>query len=175
MGSAALDPESLMGHQRFRATRDKASVGPLTHDPNGLSGLPHSFSSAAESRPDRLAELTPIPEMADEARNVAQPPPDVSHARRLLVDAEVVGDGVHVQEPKDEERDGDRGDERARNQDKARDSVGRKASRATWLPLGRSVRRERFVAIRVDTTPRAIGQRRPSRQNGVSRTAGEAQ
>jgi hypothetical protein len=38
--------------------------------------------------------------MADEARNVAQPPPDVSHARRL-VDAEVVADGVHVQEPKD--------------------------------------------------------------------------
>jgi hypothetical protein len=85
----------------FRVARDKASVVPLTHDPNGLSGLPHSFSGAAESRPDRLAELTPIPEMADEAWNVPQPPPDVSHARRL-VDAEVVGDGVHVQEPKDE-------------------------------------------------------------------------
>ena len=62
--------------------------------------------------------------MADEARNVAQPPPDVSHAR-CLVDAEVVGDGVHVQEPKDEPSDGDRADECERNQDKARDSVGR--------------------------------------------------
>jgi hypothetical protein len=68
----------------------------LTHDPNGLPGLPHSFSGAAESRPDRLPELTSIPEMADEARNVAEPPPDVSHGRRLLVDAEVVFNGVHV-------------------------------------------------------------------------------
>jgi hypothetical protein len=61
----------------------------------GLSGLPHSFSGASQGRPDRLAELTPIPEMADESRNVAQPPSDVAHGRRL-VDAEVVGDGVHV-------------------------------------------------------------------------------
>jgi hypothetical protein len=115
MGSAALDPESLRGVVSvFRVARDKASVGPLTHDPDGLSGLPHSFSGAAESGPDRLAELTPIPEMADEARNVGQPPPDVSHARRL-VDAEVVGDGVHVQEPKDEQRDGDRADECAQS------------------------------------------------------------
>jgi hypothetical protein len=66
----------------------------------GLSGLPHSFSCAAEGRSDRLSELTPIPEMADEARNVAQPPFDVSHVRRL-VDAEVVGYDVHVQQPKD--------------------------------------------------------------------------
>ena len=69
--------------------------GSLTQIQTGLSRLPHSFSGAAEGRPDRLAELTPIPEMADEARNVAQPPSDVSHGRRL-VDAEVVGDGVHV-------------------------------------------------------------------------------
>jgi hypothetical protein len=144
MGSAALDPESLLGVVSvFRVARDEAGVGPLTHDPNGLSGLPHSFSGAAESRPHRLAELTPLLEMADEARNVAQPPPDVSHARRL-VDAEVAGDGVHVQDPKDEPRDGDRADECVRNQDQARDSVGREVSRAMWQPPGRCVRRERF-------------------------------
>jgi hypothetical protein len=45
---------------------------------NFRSGLPHSFPSATEGRPDGLAELPPIPEMADEAWNVAQPPPDVS-------------------------------------------------------------------------------------------------
>jgi hypothetical protein len=32
----------------------------------------------------------------------------------------------------------------ARNQDKARDWVGREVSRATWQPPGRCVRRERF-------------------------------
>lgn len=84
MGLATLDPESLLGVVSVaRVARDEAGVGPLTHDPNGLSGLPHSFSGAAESRPHRLAELTPLLEMADEARNVGQPPPDVSHARRL--------------------------------------------------------------------------------------------
>ncbi len=56
--------------------------GSLTQIQTGLSRLPHSFSGAAQGRPDRLAELTPIPEMADEARNVAQPPSDVSHGRR---------------------------------------------------------------------------------------------
>ena len=169
MGSAALDPASLGVVSVFRVARDEAGVGPLTHDPNGLSGLPHSFSGAAESRPHRLAELTPLLEMADEARNVAQPPPDVSHARRL-VDAEVVGDGVHVQDPKDEPRDGDRDDECARNQDQARDSAGREVSRATWQPPGVAYAGSDFVAIRLDTTPRAVGERRPSRQSGVWRT-----
>jgi hypothetical protein len=87
------------------------------HDPDGLSGLPHSHSGAAQSGGDRLAELTPISEMADEPRNVAEPPPKVSHAGRL-VDAEMVGDGVHVQEPKDEQHDGEHADERERDQDK---------------------------------------------------------
>jgi hypothetical protein len=105
--------------------------------------LPHSFSGAAESGADRLAELTPISEMADEPRNVVEPPPEVSHARRLL-DTEVVGDGVHVQEPKDEQHDGDHADKCERDQDKARDSVGREVSRATWQAPGRCVRRERF-------------------------------
>jgi hypothetical protein len=89
--------------------------------------------------------------MADEARKVAQPPPDVSHARRLA-DAEVVGDGVHVQEPRD-------GHSMATVPMSARAirirraiRWGREVSRATWLPLGRCVRRERFVAILVDTT-----------------------
>lgn len=35
----------------------------------------------------------------------------MSRTADALVDAEVVGDGVHVQEPKDEQRDGDRADE----------------------------------------------------------------
>jgi hypothetical protein len=92
----AADPAWMFGR---RCAGPLGGVSPWLGDGYGLSGLPHSFSGAAEGRPDRLAELTPIPEMADEARNVAQPPSDVSHGRRL-VDAEVVGDGMHVQEPK---------------------------------------------------------------------------
>ena len=42
------------------------------------SGLAHSFPGATERGADRLAELTPIPEMADQARHVAQPPPKIS-------------------------------------------------------------------------------------------------
>jgi hypothetical protein len=49
-----------------------------TDSAQGSSGLPHSYPGTAEGSPDRLAELTPILEMADEARNVVQPPPDVS-------------------------------------------------------------------------------------------------
>ena len=60
------------------------------------------------------------------------------------MDAEVVGDGVHVQEPKDEQRNRDRADEGEHNQDEPRDSVGRKALRAMWQPPGPCVRRERF-------------------------------
>jgi hypothetical protein len=92
--------------------------------------------------------------MADEARNVAQPPPDVSHARRL-VDAEVVGDGVHVQEPKDEPSDGDRADECERNQDKARASEGAKRRGRRGSRPGVAYAGSDFVAIRLDTTPRA--------------------
>jgi hypothetical protein len=46
--------------------------------PRLRAGLPHSFPGATEGRRHRLAKLTPIPEMADEARNVPQPPLDVS-------------------------------------------------------------------------------------------------
>lgn len=119
LGPTERKPQVVMGFSAPRADRLARPAGgcigscqrdsrPAAHRSgarraarqSGLSGLPHSFSGAAQGRPDRLAELTPIPEMADEARNVAQPPFDVSHGRRL-VDAEVVGDGVHVQEPKD--------------------------------------------------------------------------
>jgi hypothetical protein len=88
----------------------------------------------------------------------------------ISVDAEVVGDGVHVQDPKDEPRDGDRADECARNQDQARDSVGREVSRACPSRPGGAYAGSDFVPIRLDTTPRAVGERRPSRQSGVWRT-----
>jgi hypothetical protein len=50
------------------------------------------------------------------------------------VDAEVVGDDLHVQEPKDEQRYSDHADECEHDQDEAGESVGREVSRATWLP-----------------------------------------
>ena len=50
------------------------------------------------------------------------------------MDAEVVGDDVHVQEPKDEQRGSGHADECEHNQDEARESVGREVSRATWQP-----------------------------------------
>jgi hypothetical protein len=106
-------PRAYWGSSAFRVARDKVRGGPLTRDPNGSSGLPHSFSGAAESGPDRQAELTPLPEMADEARNVASRP-GVAYA----------GSG--------------------------------------------------FVAIRLDTTPRADGSGDLPAKAGVWRTAGEA-
>ena len=51
----------------------------------------------------------------------------------LLVDVEVVGDDLYVQEPKDEQRESGHADEREHDQDEARESVGREVSRATWL------------------------------------------
>ena len=145
--------------------------GRLTRDPNGLSGLPHSFSGAAESGPDGLAELTPIPEMADEARNVAQPPSDVSHARRV-VGAELVGGGVDV--PNEGQRDRDRADECARNQDKARDSEGAKCRGRRGSRPGVAYAGSGFVAIRLDTALRAVGSGDLPAKAGVWRTAGEA-
>jgi len=50
------------------------------------------------------------------------------------VDVEVVGDDLHVQEPKDEQRESGHADECEHNQDEARESVGREVSRATWQP-----------------------------------------
>ena len=61
-----------------------------------------------------------------------------------LVDAEVIGDGVHIQEPKHEQRDGDDPDERERNQDQARELVPREALSATRQAPGLGVPRERF-------------------------------
>jgi hypothetical protein len=60
------------------------------------------------------------------------------------VDVEVVGDDVHVQEPKDEQRESDHADECEHNQDEARESVGREMSRATWKPPALCARRGRF-------------------------------
>jgi hypothetical protein len=54
--------------------------------------------------------------------------------RGRLVDVEVVGDDLHIQEPKDEQRESGHADECEHNQDEARESVGREVSRATWLP-----------------------------------------
>jgi hypothetical protein len=65
------------------------------------------------------------------------------HGSRL-VDAEVVSDGVHVQEPKDEQRDGDHADECAHDQDEERKPVGREASCATCQPPWLCVPRKRF-------------------------------
>ena len=60
------------------------------------------------------------------------------------MDAEVVGDELHVQEPKDEQRESDHSDECEHNQDEARKPVGREVSRATWLPPALCGRRGRF-------------------------------
>ena len=63
---------------------------------------------------------------------------------RCLVDAEVIGDGVHLQEPKDEQRGGDHADECERKQNQVRESVGRGVLCATCQPPGLCVSRERF-------------------------------
>ena len=65
------------------------------------------------------------------------------------MDAEVVGDGLHVQEPEDEQRESDHADECEHTQDGARKSVGCEVSRATWQPPGLCGRRGGSVAIRV--------------------------
>ena len=69
------DSQGLGGRGRIGLTLADAAIWVISEV---QSGLPHSFPGATEGRPDRLAELTPIPEMADQARNVVQPPPDVS-------------------------------------------------------------------------------------------------
>jgi hypothetical protein len=47
------------------------------------------------------------------------------------MNAEVVGDGVHVQEPEHEQSDRDHADEHEQDQDEAGDSVRRKMALAT--------------------------------------------
>jgi hypothetical protein len=56
---------------------------------------------------------------------------------RRLVDAEVFGDGVHAHEPKNEQHDRERADDRERRQTKAPDSIEHELPRATWKPPGR--------------------------------------
>jgi hypothetical protein len=75
--------------------------------------------------------------------------PAQGRAGAFLVDAEVAGDGVHVQEPKDEQRGGDHAGECERNQDEARDQVGRDVSRATSHPSGPCEHGERFGGHRI--------------------------
>jgi hypothetical protein len=65
-------------------------------------------------------------------RRPGLPDPEEAPAA-LLVDVEVVGDDLYVQEPKDEQRESGHADEREHDQDEARESVGREVSRATWL------------------------------------------
>ena len=60
------------------------------------------------------------------------------------MDAEMVGDAVHACEPKYKQRDGERADERERNQADARDSVGHERPWPTGQPPGPYVPRERF-------------------------------
>ena len=69
------------------------------------------------------------------------------------MDAEVVGDDLHVQEPKDEQRDSDHADEGKHNQDEARKPVRREVSRATWPPPALCGSGGGSVAIRCDLTP----------------------
>jgi hypothetical protein len=49
------------------------------------------------------------------------------------VDVEVVGYVLYVQGPNDEQRESGHAAECVRDQDEARESVGREVSRATWL------------------------------------------
>jgi hypothetical protein len=60
------------------------------------------------------------------------------------VNAEVVGDAVYAGEPKQKQCDGERADERERNEPDARDSVGHEPAWATGQPPGPHVSRERF-------------------------------
>jgi hypothetical protein len=96
-------------------------------------------------------------------------PPGVASGGRL-VDAEMVGDELHVQKPKDEQRERDHADECEHNQDGARESVGREVSRATWLPPSLFGRWGRFgfrfivghglslsPRLRVDTSGLGVG------------------
>ena len=46
---------------------------------------------------------------------------------------EVVGDELHVREPKHEQRESSDADEHEDHDDEARESIGREVSRATWL------------------------------------------
>ena len=63
---------------------------------------------------------------------------------RRLVNAEVVGDRVYACEPEDKQRDGERADERERDQAEAPHSGGHELARATSQPTGPHVSRERF-------------------------------
>jgi hypothetical protein len=72
------------------------------------------------------------------------------------VDVEVVGDDLHVQEPKDEQRESDDADECEHNQDEARESVGREVSRATWQP---SALCGRFGGHPITMVRRKLGER----------------
>lgn len=58
--------------------------------------------------------------------------------------AEVVGDFVYPSEPKNEQRDCERPDERERNKAKARDSGEQRLPRTTGQPPRSHVSRERF-------------------------------
>jgi hypothetical protein len=75
-----------------------------------------------------------------------------------LVDVEVVGDDLHVQEPKDEQCESRHPDECEHNQDEARKSVGREVSRATWQPSALSGRfgGHPITMIRRKLGPRAL-------------------
>jgi hypothetical protein len=68
-----------------------------------------------------------------------------SEMAAALADVEVVGDDVHVQEPKNKQRESDHANECEHNHDEACESVGREVSRATRKPPALCGRRRRFV------------------------------
>jgi hypothetical protein len=104
-------------------------------------------------RADEAAQLRVHPRAADDERRTSAP---TSENGSRLADVEVVGDDVHVQEPKDEQRESDHADEREHNHDEACDSVGARsvagdAEAARALRAPEAVRRRPSDS---DTTPR---------------------
>lgn len=71
------------------------------------------------------------------------------------MNAEVFGDRVYACEPKDEQGDGERADQRECNQAKARDSIQHELPRATGQPPWPYVSWERLGRHRTDTTRHA--------------------
>jgi len=105
-----------------------------------FEGEARTFGVSAFSRSAR-GKCAPIP--------VRTSVPGPGTGGGVLVDAEVVGDGVYVQEPKDEEPDGDHADECEHNQDEARDQAGRDVSWATSHPSGPCEHGDRFGGHRI--------------------------
>ena len=119
----------------------RSGKGAAHPGPKVASPLPRSGGLAAQPRSPTEPKSTAESQSALSA--FARLPDHTRHGSRLL-DAEVVSDGVHVQEPKDEQRDGDHADECAHDQEEEPQPVGREAWRATCPPPRLCVPRKRF-------------------------------